>query len=437
MSNPTVTVLVGLQWGDEGKGRVSHYESTDGVLCIRSTGGNNAGHTVCTNGKTFSLHLLPSSIIKPNTLNMIAPGVVIDLKQLYQEIDSLQNAGIVISPERLIISPRCHIILPSHLTMDRVYEEFKGSKKIGTTLRGIGPCYSDKANRVGIRMGDLLYCTPDQLLEKLRQILIVHSSLLYTANGVKEDTKEWAKQILYYLWSYGYKLKRYIRDERDILFSALENDQKVIIEGAQALYLDLDQGDYPYVTSSNPSTAGTLAGAGIGPKYVKEVFGIMKAYCSRVGEGPFNTELLDETGDLIRELGHEYGTTTGRPRRCGWLDLVRLRDAVRINGVTALCLNHLDTLGKIGLELGKISVCTSYLLPRGHYPREINYVPINTEECSPVYHDFIGGWDTTGCSTFDELPENAKVFIKFIEEYTGVPIKYIGIGPDEKDTIIR
>ena len=425
MSN--VSVIVGLQWGDEGKGRVSHFVSDD-AICIRATGGNNAGHTVVANGKKFALHLLPASIIRPNTISVLAPGVVIDLNVLAEEISILEKAGIKITPERLVISPRAHVILPYHIEMDKFHEDLKGSNKIGTTLRGIGPCYSDKVNRIGLRMDDLLNCTNQQAFRKIQ-----HSSQI--VNRLTSN-KPFKSAIDYWILNRP-ALLPYIRDEREVIFPALKEGKKIIIEGAQSLYLDLDQGDYPYVTSSNPSTSGTIAAAGIGPKYVKEVYGIMKAYCSRVGEGPFNTELSNEIGDLIRELGHEYGTTTNRPRRCGWLDLVRLKNAITIDGVTALCLNHLDTIGKVGLQVGYINVCTSYFYTYKGENREIDYVPVHSKACTPIYHRFEGGWDTTGCKTYDDLPDKAKEFVEFIEAYAEVPVKYIGIGPDEKDTIVR
>lgn len=433
MSN--VSVIVGLQWGDEGKGRVSHFISDD-AICIRSTGGNNAGHTVVANGQKFALHLLPASIIKPNTISVIAPGVVIDLQVLAEEIETLKKAGIEVTPERLIISPRAHVILPYHIEKDKLDETSKGKNKIGTTLRGIGPCYSNKVDRIGLRMDNLLNCTYEQAFIKiagaLEPVEVLISNVLRESKIVDlydSATKYWVK--------YRRALIPYIRDEREILFPALREDKKINIEGAQSFYLDLDHGDYPYVTSSNPSTSGTIAAAGIGPKYVKNVYGIMKAYCSRVGEGPFNTELKNEIGDLIRKLGKERGTTTNRPRRCGWLDLVRLKNAVIIDGVTALCLNHLDTIGKVGLQVGYIDVCTSYFNIYKGENREIDYVPVHSEACKPIYHRFEGGWDTTGCKTYDDLPEKAKAYVKFIEDYVEVPIKFIGIGPDEKDTIVK
>lgn len=432
-----VSVVVGLQWGDEGKGRVSHYVSEDADICIRSTGGNNAGHTVVANGKKFPLHLLPASIIKEKPVSIIAPGVVVDLKVLSEEIDALQKAGISISPENLVISPRAHIILPHHITMDKLHESLKKNNKIGTTHRGIGPCYADKVNRIGLRMDDLLNCSDQQLFEKLQNELITSEALIHRFFNEPRPIGNLFEVAKNYLLFYRKNIVPFIRDEREVILPALIENKKIVIEGAQSLYLDLDQGDYPYVTSSNPSTSGTIAAAGIGPKYITDVYGVIKPYCSRVGEGVFNTELTDETGSLIQKLGNERGTTTGRVRRCGWLDLVRVKNAVMINGVTALCLNHLDTIGKIGMETGQIKVCTEYYYRYKGDNTIISYVPVHTGACTPLYITFDGGWDTTGCKTYADLPKNAKNFINFIESYVGVPVKFIGIGPDEKNTIVK
>lgn len=431
----SVTTIVGLQWGDEGKGRVSHFVSNN-AICIRSTGGNNAGHTVVVNGKKYVLHLLPSSIIKPGTFNIIAPGVVVDLEVLCGEIRQLQDAGISITTHNLCISPRAHIIMPYHIELDKLHEIMKGANKVGTTLRGIGPCYADKINRIGFQMNELVNSPASTLLQKLNQVLHVHNQQLSSAES---DLKNFqAKSILKdYLLKNKDFLKPFVSDEHSIIFQALKRNDKIVLEGAQSIFLDIDQGDYPFVTSSSPSASGTLAGAGIGPSYSTDVYGVMKAYCSRVGEGPFNTEQDNEVGELIRKLGHEYGSTTNRPRRCGWLDLVRLHHAVKVNGVTALCLNHLDTIGKVGQELGYINVCISYR--HKHNPCQVvsSYVPINSADYLPCYKVFKGGWDTTGCTTYESLPDSAKEYIKFIEKYSGAHVKFIGIGPDEKDTIIR
>ena len=435
MSN--VTTIVGLQWGDEGKGRVSHYISND-AICIRSTGGNNAGHTIVVGGKKFALHLLPASIIKPENISIIGAGVVIDLRVLANEIEMLQKAGILITPDNLVISPRAHIIMPYHIEMDKLHEFMKGKNKIGTTLSGIGPCYSDKINRIGIRIQDLVSCSEKELCEKVSIPLELYDiqAQFINSNFTIFDAED---IVTHYLLQYKPKIEKFVKDERSILTPALLHEEKIVIEGAQSLYLDIDQGDYPFVTSSNPSASGTLSAAGIGPKHVKDVFGVMKAYCSRVGEGPFPTECKNSVGDLIREYGHEYGTTTKRPRRCGWLDLVRLKTAVDINSVTALCLNHLDTIGKIGETLGYIDVCTGYLVCNETHKNcphsKIDYVPNDMSNVVPIYERFVGGWNATGCTSYEELPENAKKFVEFIEAYVNVPIKFIGVGPSEDETI--
>lgn len=434
-----VSVIVGLQWGDEGKGRVSHFVS-DGCICIRSTGGNNAGHTVVANGKKFPLHLIPGSIVKPGNISIIAPGVVLNLEVLASEIEMLRKEGVSVTPENLIISPRAHVILSTHIAMDKMHEMRKANK-VGTTLRGIGPCYSDKVNRIGIRMDDFCNCSEDELFSKVRQITTLGSMQAVELFNSGIDYADFSPKhvVLNSLLKYRDELTPFVRDEREILIPALQSeDSNIVVEGAQSFYLDLDHGDYPYVTSSNPTASGTVAAAGIGPTYVTDVFGVMKAYCSRVGEGPFPTELSDFKGELIRAFGHEYGTTTGRPRRCGWLDLVRLKNAAVMNGVTAFCLNHLDTIGKVGKELGGISVCTAYnYSPRSGEQKAIEYVPVDGQNCTPIYKTFDGGWDTTGCEKYEDLPKKAREFIEFIEEYTGIPVKIIGIGADEKDTIIR
>ena len=396
-----VKVIVGIQWGDEGKGRASHFESKNASIVIRSTGGNNAGHTVVANGKKFAMHLLPSSIIRDGVLSIIGPGVVVDPKVLITEIDEMAKNGIIVDNKRLLISDRAHIILPHHIALDSLMEMLKDNK-VGTTGRGIGPSYSEKCDRTNIRMIDLK--NTDTLKNKINQSLKKANALF--------------KQFDYPIIS---------EDEEYKLCLEFGKRLYNLIGDAQALYLDIDHGDYPFVTSSNPNASGTCSGAGIGPTLVDEVIGVMKAYCSRVGEGPFTTELLDETGDTIRELGHEYGTTTGRPRRCGWLDLVMVKNAKYINGLTSLCINHMDTIGK----LPEIKVCIGYM----YNGKEISYVPIDRQNCTPIYKTFEGNWDTSNVSTYEELPEKAKRYIEFIEDYSGIPVKYIGVGADENRTI--
>lgn len=417
-----IKVIVGIQWGDEGKGRASHYESKNASLVIRSTGGNNAGHTVVANGKKFAMHLLPSSIIRDGVLSIIGPGVVIDPKVLISEIEQMKETGINIDSKKLLISDRAHIILPHHIALDSLSEMLK-KNKIGTTGRGIGPSYAEKCDRTNIRMIDLK--NTENLYSKLEQSLKKSNALFEQFNLPLISVDEEYHLCL----EFGKALEELIGDSQAAIIDAYTKNENIILEGAQALYLDIDHGDYPFVTSSNPNASGTCSGAGIGPTLVDEVIGVMKAYCSRVGEGPFTTELFDETGDKIRELGHEYGTTTGRARRCGWLDLVMIKNAKYINGLTSLCINHMDTIGK----LPEIKVCVGYK----YHGKEITYVPIDRENCTPIYKTFKGNWNTETSTTYEELPQQAKEYIEFIENYTGVNVKYIGVGADEKRTIIK
>lgn len=419
-----VTIVVGTQWGDEGKGRVTHYLAKDGVkMVIRATGGNNAGHTVVANGEKFAMHLLPSSIIKPEIISVIGNGVVVDPKVLVEEIRVMKEKGIKITPENFRISDRSHLIMPWHREMDAILENFKGKNKIGTTGRGIGPCFAEKAQRTGIRMIDLF----DQIIlkKKVTQCAIFANPILQI--GIKPKIK--VNEVVADYLGYAEILKPFICDTVALEKELVLAGEKVLIEGAQAMRLDLDHGDYPCCTSSNPISSGALVGSGIGPIYVNEVIGVMKAYCSRVGEGPFPTELKGPIRDRIREIGHEYGTTTGRPRRCGWLDLVMIKDAAFVNGLTSLCINHIDTIG----NFDEIKVCVSYFC---NYER-INHVPTDMENCEPVYVTFKGNWNAKGITEYDQLPQRAKNYIEFIEQEVGIPVKYIGVGPDEKETIIK
>lgn len=433
MSN--VTVIVGTQWGNEGKGRIAHQVSKE-CIAIRATGSSQAGHTVLVNGQKFTLHLLPSAIVLPNTRCIIGPGVVVDLPSLATEIKTLQAMGIKVSPDRLIISPRAHIILPYHVSMDKMHESLKGEQKLGTTLSGVGPCYSDKVNRIGIRMEDFANLSIQELMAKISHIIKIDNVVL-NAFSPESAITNLHSLIDEGILNYRSLIIPYIRDERPLLTSTLVNDEKIVVEGSQSFYLDIDQGDYPYVTSSSPSTSGTLAAAGIGPIYVSDVLGVAKAYCSRVGEGPFNTEQFGPTSNTIRKIGKEYNSD-GSARRVGWLDLVRLKNAVIQDGITELCLMHMDDLGKVGWKLGEIKVCTSYLYNQSNsWPITIDYVPIDSENCEPIYKSFKGGWDTSECNDYDSLPQPAKNFIEFIEEYLAIPVMYIGIGPDIHDIIIK
>lgn len=425
-----VTVIVGTQWGDEGKGRVSNFETRSAAMVVRCTGGNNAGHSVVCDGERFALHLLPSSIIDPEKMSVIGPGVVINPLTLIQEIEELRERGISITPKNLAISDRAQVTLSDHILLDKIQEEMKGDGKVGTTGRGIGPTYQDKAGRIGIRICDLIG-DPEVLLEKVKVIGKFHSMTLrdYVSEKRRQITCEIPEAMKEELEGYGKYLRNFVTDTTRLINGAIKNGKKVVLEGAQSTFLDLDHGNYPYVTSSNPTASGSCHGAGVGPIHVEEVIGVMKAYSSRVGEGPFPTEQKNKIGDRIRELGHEYGTTTGRPRRCGWLDLIMIRYAADVNGLTALALNHIDTIGKFD----EIKVCVGYK----YHGREIDYVPVDHENCKPIYKKFKGGWSTTGATCLEDLGPDAERFIDFIEDFVGVPVTYIGIGPDAKQTIVR
>lgn len=425
---PCVTEVLGGYWGDEGKGRVASFEAQNAKLVLRTTGGNNAGHTVYCNGKKVPLHLIPGGIIYPETTAIICNGVVVDPKVLIDEI-KLLSEFVPITSKNFILSDRAHIIMPYHIDIDNAQEAKRGDHKIGTTKRGIGPCYEDQAARIGLRFQDLKLSEED-LKAKLKFILDFHEHILkhaestYTIDGLFNYCKEIYKE-----------LSNYISNPDSIIYDTLKAGEKIVIEGAQADHLDLMHGDYPNCTSSQCNSSGTLSGAGIGPTYVEKVIVTIKAYCSRVGNGPFPTELLGNEGDIIRKLGHEFGTTTGRPRRCGWLDLVAFN---KLRGYTDICLNHLDTIGLIGKELGYIKICTSY----NYLGKTIKFFPsdieITKQVPEPIYEEFSGGWDIPeNCKTFDDLPNNAKNFIQFIENYTHIPVNYIGIGPNNEDTIVR
>lgn len=430
-----VKMIIGLQYGDEGKGRAVHYEAKDASIVIRATGGSNAGHTVVANGKKYAMHLLPSAIIRPEVLSIIGPGVVADLQILSEEIQQMREAGVKVEKDNFVVSQRTHITFPHHKQLDRLYEMLK-TEKVGTTGRGVGTTYEEKARRTNLRMYDLFLEETD-LKNKIAENLKVYNVLVAEANkliekGVYQEEKFpiiTVQEEYEYCMQYKDTLQDFIVDIHPILEEAVEKDELVIIEGAQSFWLDNDHGDYPMTTSSNPNASGTASGAGIGPTLIKEVVGVMKAYTSRVGNGPFVTEQDNETGDKIRDWGHEYGTTTGRPRRTGWLDLVMVKHTKNTSGLTSLCVNHLDTIGK----LDKINVCVGY-----QYKGErIQHVPIDKENCEPLYQELKGGWNTEGATTFEELPKEAQDYIHFIEEYTGVPVRYIGVGADEKRTIIK
>lgn len=417
-------VVLGTQWGDEGKGKYIDMLAQTSDLIVRFSGGNNAGHTIVADGVKYALHLIPSGILHKGKTCIIGNGVVVDPAVLLDEISGLNEKGV--STDKLLISDRAHVIMPYHKLLDELQEKFRGENSIGTTKRGIGPCYADKTERCGIRMCDLI--DEELFVQKVRENLEVKNLIIEKVYGGQKFDE---KQIIDEYLEYARKLRPHVTNVNTILFDAIEQGKNILFEGAQATFLDLDFGTYPYVTSSNPTAGGVCTGSGIGPVNIDEVYGVLKAYTSRVGAGPFPTEQDNETGDKIRELGWEYGTTTGRPRRCGWLDLVMIRYAARVNGLTALAINHVDTIGK----LPKIKLCVAYKKDG----KEINYFPSSLKElakCEPIYEEF-DGWDTdiSNVKKVDELPENAKLYLKRIEEVVGVKIKLIGVGKDREQTI--
>lgn len=418
--------LIGAQWGDEGKGKVIDILASNADYVVRATGGSNAGHTVVSDGKTYKLHLIPSGILYKNTINIIGNGVVVDPKVVLEEMSTLEAQGV--SMKNLLIDLRAHVVMPYHREIDELAELAKGADAIGTTKRGIGPCYADKSDRIGIRVVDLIQ--PDVFAKKLRTVLELKNKIIVNVYGGKALDYD---SILNEYNEYAKKLKPFTCDTGVILYDAIKANKRVIFEGAQGTLLDLDSGTYPFVTSSHPISGGFCAGAGVGPTAIKEVLGIAKSYTTRVGAGPFPTELDDEVGNHLLNVGHEFGTTTGRARRCGWLDAVILQLAVRINGLTSLAINKLDTLS--GLK--KLKIATHYM--RGG--KRVDYFPADIsmlEGCTPVYEEF-DGWteDISGCKTFDELPKNAQAYIKAIERITDCPVSMIGVGADRTQQIFR
>lgn len=416
-------VVVGSQWGDEGKGKITDFLSQNAEVIARYSGGDNAGHTIVFNGEKFALRLMPSGIFFPEKINVIGNGTVLNPEHLVEEIDNLTARGV--SVDNLRISDRAHVILPYHIVLDRLQEEAKKGDKIGTTGKGIGPAYMDKAARVGIRMADLL--EKETFEAKLRTNLAEKNSLFQNVYGA--DLLKF-EDIFEPFYEYGQRLKEYVTDTSVVLNDALDAGKRVLFEGAQGNMLDIDQGTYPYVTSSNPVAGGVTIGSGVGPNKINKVVGVIKAYTSRVGDGPFPTELHDATGDFIREAGHEYGTVTKRPRRIGWLDTVVLRHSKRVSGLTNLCLNCVDVL--TGLD--EIKICVAYELNGKriyHYPASLKQL----QACKPVY-ETLPGWkeDITGCKTLEELPENARNYIHRIQDLVGVKISTFSVGPDRDQT---
>lgn len=418
-----VDVVLGSFYGDEGKGKIIDYLAQNADFAVRCSGGNNAGHSIEIEGKKFAFHLIPSGILNKNTIAVIGNGVVVDPKVLIEEIEMIKANGYEV--ENLRISDKAHVIFPYHIQMDKLQEELRKEDKIGTTARGIGPVYCDKFERCGIRMGDLVNKRFEKQLrrniENKNQLFQMYHYETIDADKVIEEYNQYADI-----------LKKYVVDTITLLHNAIEQDKKILCEGAQATLLDIDFGSYPYVTSSNPTIGGVCTGTGIGAKYIGEVYGVLKAYSSRVGEGPYITEQKNEIGDKIRELGHEYGTTTKRPRRCGWLDIVALKYAAMVNGLTGLAINHVDTIGK----LETIKLCVGYK-KEGKISMDFQLDEDYLKDCEPVYEEFEGNFgDISQIKTREELPENAKKYLNRIEELVGAPIKFIGIGAGRDAMII-
>ncbi|UCG54153.1 MAG: adenylosuccinate synthase [Dehalococcoidia bacterium] len=420
---PIITIL-GAQWGDEGKGKVVDQLSEGAGMVIRFSGGDNAGHTVINPYGEFKLHIVPSGIFHPNTTCVIGNGVVINPARLITEIDNLINNNIDIS--RLVISDRAHLVMPYHTLLDELEEKSRADSAIGTTLRGIGPAFTDKTARLGIRAGDLL--DKKGFFDRLYSIIEYKNNILTKVYGVDPLS---AKDIFNQYSEYGERLTSHIKNASLIIQNSLSSDELIILEGAQGALLDPDFGTYPYATSSSPLAAGACQGSGISPKFIDGILGVFKAYCTRVGGGPFPTELNDDTGNLIREQAHEFGTTTGRPRRCGWFDAVAGRFSHQINGFTGIVITRLDVFD----VLPKLKVCSAYEING----KIINYFPTsNTElgKCRPVYEE-LDGWqsDTTEIREFNKLPAAARKYIAKLEELIGCPTNIVCVGPKREQTI--
>jgi adenylosuccinate synthase len=396
-----VTVVVGAQWGDEGKAKVIDLLAADHSYVVRYQGGHNAGHTVVVGDEKYALQLVPSGVLYPHIVPVIGNGVVVDLPTLFTEIDTLEGRGI--SCAKLRVSSQAHLIFPWHQTLDALFEQVRGDSRIGTTLKGIGPAYADKARREGIRAGEVL--DPGAFAASVKSGAVAHNIEIVALGGEALDVDALVAQFA----ELGARLAPYVTDTVDLLHTALDAEDNLLLEGAQATFLDLDHGTYPFVTSSNPTAGGACVGTGIGPRYLDRIVGITKAYTTRVGSGPFPTELLDETGDKLVDIGREFGTVTGRRRRTGWLDCVMLRKAVRLNSLTELALTKLDVLD----TFPEIKVCTEY-----------------DADGSPVYA-VLDGWmcDIGSTTERDRLPANAKALVALVENEVGIPVKIVGTGP--------
>lgn len=399
-----VTVVVGAQWGDEGKAKVIDLLAKEHTHVVRYQGGHNAGHTVVVGSERYALQLVPSGVLYPHVIPMIANGVVVDLPTLFKEIDTLEGRGVDCS--KLIVSSQAHLIFPWHQALDALYEASRGDARIGTTLKGIGPAYADKARREGLRAGEVLDI--GRFRAAVKERAVSHNAEIVALGGEALDIDDIVERFA----AYGQRLAPYVADTVTLLHEALDRDDRLLLEGAQATFLDLDHGTYPFVTSSNPTAGGACVGTGIGPRYLTRIVGISKAYTTRVGSGPFPTELHDEVGDQLVDIGREFGTVTGRRRRTGWLDCVMLRKAVRINSLTELALTKLDVLD----TFAEIKVCTEY-----------------DAEGRPVYA-VLDGWqcDISAVRNQADLPERAAAFVSLVESEVGVPVRIVGTGPSRE-----
>ncbi len=420
-------VVLGTQWGDEGKGKIVDLLTEQAKYVVRYQGGHNAGHTLVINGQKTVLHLIPSGILRDNVIGIIGNGVVLSPDALMKEIAGLEACGVPVR-ERLLLSESCPLILPYHVTLDRMREKARGEKAIGTTGRGIGPAYEDKVARRGLRVGDLF--NKATFATKLKEIMEYHNfQFVHYYQQQPIDYKIVLDEIL----AVADILIAMVVDVPELLDNARKQGQSVIFEGAQGTLLDIDHGTYPYVTSSNTTAGAVATGSGFGPRYIDYILGIVKAYSTRVGAGPFPTELLDETGEFLRKKGHEFGATTGRSRRTGWLDIVAVRRSIQLNSLSGFCMTKLDVLD--GLK--EIKLCTRYRLPEGHETTVTPLAAENWDGIEPVY-ETLPGWEesTAGIKEYNQLPQAALRYIKRVEELTGIPVDIISTGPDRKETII-
>ncbi|WP_165064695.1 adenylosuccinate synthase [Desulfovibrio sp. ZJ200] len=422
------TVIIGAQWGDEGKGKIVDMLSAQSRVIVRFQGGNNAGHTIRVKGEETILHLIPSGILHEGKICLIGNGVVLDPEVFLREVDHLKARGIDVSPARLGISKKAHLIMPYHKSLDKAREAKRAGHKIGTTGRGIGPCYEDKAARVGLRAGDL--DNPELVRQKVRHALLEKNVLLREL--YKYDTLDEAA-VCDELLQLAPRLIPYLTDVESRIHEAVNDGGDVLFEGAQGIHLDIDHGTYPFVTSSNTVAGNASAGSGVAPSRLDRIVGIVKAYTTRVGSGPFPTELLDDTGSYLRSNGHEFGATTGRPRRCGWLDAVILRETVRLNGLTDIALTKLDVLR----NLPALRICVAY----DCQGRRVAYLPQEEgalERVTPVYEELPGfEEDISQCASFADLPVAVQTYVRRIEELTGVKVSLLSVGADRQQTIVR